>query len=73
MWDDAFTWFGQPDDPVVTRLNSAGLLSEDPAGLRKQLRARLEPLLDEAGLGEPLFGRQLPWGRWNPATRRLRA
>ncbi|TME28463.1 MAG: hypothetical protein E6I75_23600, partial [Chloroflexi bacterium] len=20
VWDDAFTWFGQPDDPVVTRV-----------------------------------------------------
>ena len=73
VWDDAFTWFGQPDDPVVTQLKAAGLLSENPEGLRKQLRARLEPLLDEAGLGEPLFGRQLPWDRWDPAARRLRA
>lgn len=72
VWDDAFTWFGRTDDPVVARLNSAGLVAENPDGLRKQLRARLEPLLDETGLGEPLFGRQLPWNRWDPATRRLR-
>jgi 1,2-phenylacetyl-CoA epoxidase catalytic subunit len=73
VWDDAFTWFGQADDPVVAVLAEAGILSENPEGLRRQLRARLEPLLDEAEVGEPLFTRQLPWPRWNPATRRLSA
>jgi hypothetical protein len=37
------------------------------------VREELEPLLDEAGLGEPLFVRQLPWERWDPTARRLRA
>jgi hypothetical protein len=46
-------------------------LSETPDGLRRKLRARLEPLLDEAELGEPLFTRDLPWSRWDPVTRRL--
>jgi 1,2-phenylacetyl-CoA epoxidase catalytic subunit len=72
VWDDAFTWFGEANDPVILGLQSAGLLTSNPDGLRRELRARLEPLLDEAGLGEPLFGRQLPWDRWDPATRRLR-
>jgi phenylacetate-CoA oxygenase PaaI subunit len=73
VWDDAFTWFGQADDPVLGVLAQAGLLSENPEGLRRQLRARLEPLLDEAEVGEPLFTRQLPWARWDANTRRLRA
>jgi 1,2-phenylacetyl-CoA epoxidase catalytic subunit len=73
VWDDAFTWFGQTNDPVLAPLAEAGVLSENPEGLRRNLRARLEPLLDEAEVGEPLFTRQLPWPRWDPTTRRLRA
>lgn len=71
VWDDAFTWFGQADDPVLAPLAAAGVLSEHPEGLRHKLRARLEPLLDEAEVGEPLFTRQLPWHRWDVTRRRL--
>ena len=71
VWDDAFTWFGQSDDPVLSPLSNAGILTETPDALRKNLRARLEPVLDEAGLAEPLLGRPLPWSRWDPAARRL--
>jgi 1,2-phenylacetyl-CoA epoxidase catalytic subunit len=73
VWDDAFTWFGQPDDAVVGPLHTGGVLSDGPDALRKRLRGKLEPLLDEAGLGEPLFVRQLPWERWDARARRLRA
>ncbi len=72
VWDDAYTWFGRADDPVLVPLAQAGILSDSPDGLRRKLRARLEPLLDEAELGEPLFTRELPWSRWDPTTRRLR-
>jgi phenylacetate-CoA oxygenase PaaI subunit len=71
VWDDAFTWFGQADDPVLAPLAAAGVLSANPDALRQNLHARLEPLLDETEVGEPLFTRQLPWSRWDPATRRL--
>jgi 1,2-phenylacetyl-CoA epoxidase catalytic subunit len=73
VWDDAFTWFGQTGDHVLTPLAEAGVLADTPDGLRRKLRARLEPLLDEVELGEPLFTRELPWSRWNPITRRLGA
>ena len=73
VWDDAFTWFGRADDAVVGALHGGGMLAESPDGLRKRLRGKLEPLLDEAGLGEPLFVRQLPWERWDATARRLRA
>lgn len=73
MWDHAFTWFGQADDAVLGPLARAGLIADSPDALRRNLRARLEPLLDEANIGEPLFARQLPWNRWDPAARRLRA
>ena len=73
VWDDAFTWFGQSDDPTFAALNRAGVLSQDPEGLRRKLRVRLEPVLDEVGLGDALFARRLPWERWDPASRRLRA
>jgi 1,2-phenylacetyl-CoA epoxidase catalytic subunit len=67
MWDDAFTWFGQSDDPVVGRLASAGLLSESPDDLRSTLRARLA----EANVTSDLLVRELPWGRWDVSARRL--
>jgi hypothetical protein len=73
VWDDAFTWFGQADDPVLAPLASAGVLADNADELRRKLRARLEPVLDEAELGDRLFGRQLPWPRWDATTRRLRS
>jgi 1,2-phenylacetyl-CoA epoxidase catalytic subunit len=73
VWDDAFTWFGQHEDAVVGALHTGGVLADGPDGLRKRLRGKLEPLLDEADLGEPLFVRQLPWDRWDVTARRLRA
>jgi phenylacetate-CoA oxygenase PaaI subunit len=71
VWDHAFTWFGQADDPVLAPLISSGLLAAGPDTLRQRLRGKLEPALDEAGLGEPLFARELPWARWDPGARRL--
>jgi len=71
-WDDAFTWFGQPDDAVLEPLSVAGVLSAGPEALRRSLRARLEPVLDEVGLAQPLLARELPWDRWDAAARRLR-
>jgi ring-1,2-phenylacetyl-CoA epoxidase subunit PaaC len=73
VWDDAFAWYGlEGDDAVIAPLFAAGLLAHGPDALRRSLRARLEPILDEAGLAEPLLGRQVPWPRWEPAARRLR-
>jgi phenylacetate-CoA oxygenase PaaI subunit len=71
VWDDAFTWFGAPDDPVIAPLASAGVLAASPEALRKQLRGRLEPVLDEVGLAEPLLARTLPWQHWDATARRL--
>jgi 1,2-phenylacetyl-CoA epoxidase catalytic subunit len=67
IWDDAFTWFGQSDDPILGPLASAGLLSESPDDLRATLRARLA----EADLTGDLLARELPWGRWDASARRL--
>ena len=70
-WDDAFTWYGAKDDPTLSTLAQGRLISESPDGLRRQLRARLEPVLDEVGIAESLLARQLPWSRWDEAARRL--
>jgi 1,2-phenylacetyl-CoA epoxidase catalytic subunit len=70
-WDDAFTWFGHSDDAVLAPLSVAGVLSASPEALRQSLRARLESVLDEVELAEPLLARELPWDRWDPAARRL--
>jgi 1,2-phenylacetyl-CoA epoxidase catalytic subunit len=74
VWDDAFAWYGRSDDPVIAPLNAAGLLAEGPEQLRNSLGARLEPVLRQTGLAEAasLLGREQPWDRWEPNTRRLR-
>jgi phenylacetate-CoA oxygenase PaaI subunit len=72
VWDDAFAWYGHADDAVLAPLTAAGLLAQNPDALRRALRSRLEPVLDEAGLAEPLLARQPPWPRWDAAARRLR-
>jgi 1,2-phenylacetyl-CoA epoxidase catalytic subunit len=71
FWDDAFTWYGKTDDPVLGPLADGHVLADKPDGLRKHLRARLEPVLDEVGIAEPLLARTLPWLRWDQAARRL--
>jgi len=72
FWDDAFTWFGTADDPVIIPLAAADILAATPDSLRTRLRARVEPILDATNLAEPLLARQLPWQRWDPTARRLR-
>src|SRR5207237_1365785 len=43
VWDDAFTWFGQPDDAAVGALHTGGVLADGPAALRTRLRGQLDP------------------------------
>jgi 1,2-phenylacetyl-CoA epoxidase catalytic subunit len=69
VWDDAFTWFGQSDDPVLTPLVAATILNQTPDDLRATLRNRLEPLLSPTA--GSLFIPQLPWHRWDPVARQL--
>jgi 1,2-phenylacetyl-CoA epoxidase catalytic subunit len=71
VWDDAFTWFGPADDPLIGSLLSAGIVSDDPDTMRQNLRARLEPVLGPAGLADSLVSRPLPWPQWSSAARRL--
>jgi ring-1,2-phenylacetyl-CoA epoxidase subunit PaaC len=70
MWDDALTWYGQADDPMIVSLAAGGLLSHDPVALRDGLRSKLQPLLAEVGM-EQLLRRELPWSRWDLSRRRL--
>ncbi len=72
MWDDAFTWFGRPDDPVLSRLVRAGILAAGPEQLRKRLRARLSAVREAIGLLVELSAGSLPWDRWDARARRLR-
>jgi phenylacetate-CoA oxygenase PaaI subunit len=73
VWDDALTWFGQPDDSVIATPHAAGLIAQPPDALRQILIARLEPLLAQASIAAPLLARPLPWPRWDAAARRLTA
>jgi phenylacetate-CoA oxygenase PaaI subunit len=73
VWDDALTWYGQEDDPVLAPLHQAQLIAAGPEQLRERLLARLTPDLQEAGLAVRLVSRRLPWDRWDPSARRLKA
>lgn len=68
-WEHAATWLGPDDDPVFGALAEGGVLDADPAGLREQLRRRLNDV-GEASLS-PVLSTSLPWERWTAATRRL--
>jgi len=68
MWDDAFTWFGPDDDPIISTLVNARILAADPETLRDRLQQRIEPLLRD----QDLMARPLPWDRWDSVARRLR-
>jgi phenylacetate-CoA oxygenase PaaI subunit len=66
MLPDGLCWFGAANDPVVSALVRGGVLAADPDTLRARLLERLRPVLDA---GSPA----LPWDRWDPDARRLRA
>jgi phenylacetate-CoA oxygenase PaaI subunit len=66
MLPDALCWFGAADDPVVSALVRGGVLGADPDALRTRLLERLRPVLD-------VGSSSLPWDRWDPDARRLRA
>jgi phenylacetate-CoA oxygenase PaaI subunit len=72
VWDDAFSWFGQNDDPVLSLLHAEGMLSSDPNAMRARLLARLEPQLQASGLTADLVSRPIPWDRWDPTARQLK-
>ena len=72
MWDDALTWYGQANDPMIEQLTRDRVLSRGSDALRERLCARLRPALDAVGLGASLAGRSLPWDRWDAQARRLR-
>jgi 1,2-phenylacetyl-CoA epoxidase catalytic subunit len=71
-WDEAFTWFGTPDDELLGVLLGAGLITAGPDQLRVRLSARIGPVLETAGLAK-LADRPLPWNGWDAAARRLSA
>jgi phenylacetate-CoA oxygenase PaaI subunit len=72
VWDDAFSWFGPTDDPVLTLLHREGMLSSGPDAMRARLLARIEPQLQASGLAAELVGRPIPWERWEASARQLR-
>jgi phenylacetate-CoA oxygenase PaaI subunit len=71
--DDALTWYGPADDPVISTLWRRRLLAAGPDTLRANLVDRLRPDLARAGLADALLERDLPWQRWSSAERRLSA
>jgi phenylacetate-CoA oxygenase PaaI subunit len=73
VWEDAFMWFGRDDDTVLAPLSDAGLLAENPDGMRSRLKARLEPVLTRATVTAEVLDRELPWARWDASARRLRS
>jgi len=77
-WWDALCWLGPAgDDDELAR---AGVLSGTPDQLRQRFLAAVGPTILSEGLALPvrenndvwLLTEPIPWGRWDPATYRLR-
>jgi ring-1,2-phenylacetyl-CoA epoxidase subunit PaaC len=78
--DEMLCWFGRHDEPGVTTLRGAGLLTRGNDELRQAYLDRVSPPLTAAGAVLPpardrATGRwdhgDLPWERWNRLQRRL--
>ena len=83
LWDETLCWFGPDDDPAMQRFYQEGVLDAPPAELRSRYLGRIMPTLSSLEIAvsaafdaatkswqptEPL-----PWSRWDPVGRRLRA
>jgi len=73
VWDHALAWFGPSDDDLLGRLADAEIVATRPDELRDRLRAQVDPVLAPTGLAAELVDRPIPWDRWDPGARRLRA
>ncbi|HEY0752801.1 MAG TPA: Phenylacetic acid catabolic protein [Ktedonobacteraceae bacterium] len=83
FWDETLCWFGPADDPTLAQLRSAGIINATPAQLRSRYLLKIMPILCSLELDGALPvsfnatsqtwepSQELPWQRWNAASRRL--
>jgi phenylacetate-CoA oxygenase PaaI subunit len=70
-WVETLAWFGPDDDPVFSVAAADRILDADGPTLRERFVAEVREAVGPAtGIGFP-DTRDLPWGRWNAANRRL--
>lgn len=77
---EALRWLGRDDAEGARRLLAEGIVREEPSALRVRFLAKVGPVLEEAGMAEPLgvirdggdwtCTARSDWSGWNEATRR---
>ncbi len=80
-WDETLCWFGPADDPVMLQLRSEGVIDATPDELRTRYVQKIGPVLQALDLAFPIafdaatqgwkLAQELPWSRWQAASRRL--
>ncbi|HLR93657.1 MAG TPA: Phenylacetic acid catabolic protein [Jiangellaceae bacterium] len=80
---EVLAWFGPHDEPGVSALARAGLVTGDNEQWRQEWLDAIGPVLEEVGIGfpadrasaDPTTGRwewgDVPWESWTPLQRRL--
>ncbi|MEO6887538.1 MAG: Phenylacetic acid catabolic protein [Ktedonobacteraceae bacterium] len=83
LWDETLCWFGPDDDPAMQRLHQEGIIDATPNELRNRYLHKIMPVLNGVDLDMPVSfnaetkvwepAQELPWTRWDRASRRLPA
>ncbi|MDQ2905301.1 MAG: phenylacetate-CoA oxygenase subunit PaaI [Chloroflexota bacterium] len=83
LWDETLCWFGPDDDPAMQRLQQEGIIDATPNELRNRYLHKIMPVLNGVDLDMPVSfnaetkvwepAQELPWTRWDRASRRLPA
>jgi phenylacetate-CoA oxygenase PaaI subunit len=78
---EAVRWLGRDEAPGARRLVEEGIVRAEPSALRARFLQRVGPVLEEAGMAEPLglarddgggwtYAGPLDWAAWDDAARR---
>ncbi len=81
VWSETLCWFGPTDDATMRQLRQEDIIDASPDELRMHFLQKVGPVLDELDLPLPIafnavekrweLTQDLPWSRWQAASRRL--
>lgn len=81
LWDETLCWFGPPDDPMMARLHSEGIIDATPDELRSRFLQKVMPILQSVEIDMPVsfdssqkrwqLAQALPWQKWHTIARRI--
>lgn len=81
VWEETLCWFGPSDDPVMLQLQQESIIDATPDQLRSRYLHQVMPVLNTLQIEQPvsfqsasgswIVTQELPWERWQAASRRL--